>query len=389
MTDSLPQLLVVDDVDANLKAVDALLEGLSCKVVMARSGEEALRRLLKTEFVAILLDVQMPGMDGYEVAQIARSNPKTKDIPIIFLTAKQETKDDALRGYGTGAVDFLFKPISPIVLRSKVRVFVELHKKRKEAESAFEELRVTQSQLVQSAKMAALGELVAGVAHEINNPLGFATSHLKTARRCLDGIEAQVLSALKDEQIANWEKANTRLLEMGKGLSRITELVTQLRTFSRLDEGERKTINFQECVDSVLMILSHRLSDGINVELDLKGPSDFDCYPGPLNLALMNLLANAIDAVGDQGNIRVTTERNGESVAIRISDDGPGVPEEQQSRVFEPFFTTKPIGKGTGLGLSISYSIAQKHKGTLTLASTPGRGATFTLEFPVQGAGED
>jgi two-component system NtrC family sensor kinase len=357
--------------------------------VTASSGEEALRQLLKTEFVAILLDVQMPGMDGYEVAQIARSNPKTKDVPIIFLTAKQETKDDALRGYGTGAVDYLFKPISPIVLRSKVRVFVELHNKRKEAEATYEELRVTQSQLVQSAKMAALGELVAGVAHEINNPLGFATSHLKTARRCLESLDRSVRAALVDQEITTWEKSNSRLLEMGKGLERITDLVTQLRTFSRLDEGERKVINFRECIDSVLMILGHRLSDGVNVTLELNGPATFDCYPGPLNLALMNLLANAIDAVGSEGNIGVATEARGNSIAIVISVDGPGIFAEHQARIFEPFFTTKPVGKGTGLGLSITYSIAQKHKGSLTLSSTHQKGAVFTLEFPIQTDGKD
>lgn len=389
MNQDIPKLLVVDDVDANLIAVHAVLEGLPCSVVSARSGEEALRHLLKAEFVAMLLDVQMPGMDGYEVAQIARGNPQTRDVPIIFLTAKQETKEDALRGYGTGAVDFLFKPISPVVLRSKVRVFVELHRKRMEAESAYSELSVTQAQLVQSAKMAALGELVAGVAHEINNPLSFATSHLKTARRCLAHLDARVRSALTEEEVSEWERANTRLLEMGKGLERITDLVTQLRTFSRLDEGEKKTINFQECIDSVLMILGHRLNEKVRVTLELKGPAEFECYPGPLNLALMNLIANAIDAVGDEGNILVTTESDGDSIAIRVSDDGAGIAEEHQSRVFEPFFTTKPVGKGTGLGLSISYSIAQKHNGSLSLESSPYGGTTLTLHLPIRLEGKD
>ncbi len=381
---SQPLLLVVDDVEANLLSVHALLEGLPCGVVTARSGDEALRCILKTEFVAMLLDVQMPGMDGYEVAQIARSNPQTKDVPIIFLTAKQETKEDALRGYGTGAVDFLFKPISPVVLRSKVRVFVELHRKRKEAEAAYSELTVTQSKLVQSAKMAALGELVAGVAHEINNPLGFATSHLRTARRCLSKLDERMRSALSEEEFMDWEKANTRLLEMRNGLERITDLVTQLRTFSRLDEGEWKTINFRECIDSVLMILGHRLNEKVKVALDLKGSATFDCYPGPLNLALMNLVTNAIDAVHDAGNILIATESIGDFIEIRVCDDGEGIPEKHQSRVFEPFFTTKPVGKGTGLGLSISYSIAQKHNGTLSLQSIPHWSTALTLRLPVR-----
>jgi signal transduction histidine kinase len=132
------------------------------------------------------------------------------------------------------------------------------------------------------------------------------------------------------------------------------------------------------------MILAHRLSDDVKVTLDLAGPAEFECYPGPLNLALMNLVTNAIDAVGDQGNIRIASENRGDSIAISVSDDGEGIPEEHQARVFEPFFTTKPVGKGTGLGLSISYSIAQKHGGTLALSSLPRRSTTLTLEIPAR-----
>ncbi len=150
-----PQLLVVDDVEANLIAVRAIVESLECDVVIARSGEEALRQLLRTEFFAVLLDVQMPGIDGYEVAQYARSNQATRDVPIIFLTARHGTEEDVLRGYGTGAVDYLPKPISPVVLQSKVRVFLELHRRRKDAELAYSELRITQDRLIESAKEVA------------------------------------------------------------------------------------------------------------------------------------------------------------------------------------------------------------------------------------------
>lgn len=383
MTALRPQILVVDDVPANLVAMQALLEGMDCEVVLAHSGSEALRCLLKSQFAAILLDVQMPDMDGYEVAQYARKHEATRQVPIIFLTAKHETSDDALRGYGTGAVDFLFKPVSPLMLRSKVRVFLELHRRQVQIEKAFAELQLTQAQLVQSAKMAALGELVAGVAHEINNPLAFAKSHLKTARGCLGRIEPTLLSSLSAEFTEDWTKAQNRLSEMHNGLDRISDLVTQLRTFSRLDEGSLKKVDVRECVDSVLMILGHRLGHGIRVELLLDGPASFECYPGPLNLALMNLVANAIDAVGDQGTITISTRELDGSIVIGVRDDGVGVPEDVQPRVFEPFFTTKPVGKGTGLGLSITYSIAQKHGGSLELKSKPGEGTLVSLRFPL------
>src|SRR4051812_26164649 len=216
-----PAVLIVDDIEANLVVLRALLEDVHCTVTSASSGTQALRALLKQEFAVLLLDVQMPEMDGYEVARHVRMNPATRDVPIIFLTAAHDSPENVARGYGSGAVDFLFKPLDSTVLLSKVRIFLELYSARQklaeanqkleaknaelralaEAEAAaatslrraneelqlaYRELQSTQTQLVQSAKMASLGELVAGVAHEINNPLAFVLSHLETTRKSLD-----------------------------------------------------------------------------------------------------------------------------------------------------------------------------------------------------------
>jgi two-component system, NtrC family, sensor kinase len=414
-------VLIVDDVEANLVALRALLDGLGCEVVVAKSGNEALRQLLKREFAVLLLDVQMPEMDGYEVAHHARENPATRDVPIIFLTAARHSEDNVLRGYGSGAVDFLFKPIDPPILRSKVRVFLELYAQRRQIanakaalersnlelrqladsnaalaerfrtanedlEKAYRELQTTQSQLIQSAKMASLGELVAGVAHEINNPLSFATSHLDTARRLLEKIEPECRPALSPASLDTWTRADSRLREMATGLERIAELVVKLRTFSRLDEGERKKVSVRECVESVLMILGHRTGDRIGVETSFGEPDRIDCFAGLLNQALLNLVSNAIDAIDGKGNIAITTGADGDFYVIQVSDTGQGIPDNLRERVLEPFFTTKPVGQGTGLGLSITYSIVRKHGGTLHLSPREGGGTAAAIRLPMAGA---
>ncbi|HEY0469833.1 MAG TPA: ATP-binding protein [Polyangiaceae bacterium] len=414
-----PAVLAVDDVEANLVALRALLEDMDCHVVLARSGNDALRHLLRREFAVVLLDVQMPEMDGYEVAHHARRNPSTRDVPIIFLTAANDSEGMVLRGYGSGAVDFLFKPLNASILRSKVRVFLELHAAHQKVESAnqalersnaelrslasekaslaeqfqaanielkhaYTDLQATHAQLVQSAKMASLGELVAGVAHEINNPLSFVLSHLDTVRRRLSQLEPELPGPLSDSAREKWQRANERLNEIGPGLERIRELVIKLRTFSRLDEGERKRVSIRECVESVLTILGHRFRDRkIEVETDFGLPDVVDCYASLLNQAIMNLVSNSIDAMAGGGVLRIATGAEGALYSIVVSDSGTGIPAALRERVLEPFFTTKPVGQGTGLGLSITYSIVRKHQGTIELSEPPGGGTSITIRFPL------
>lgn len=382
-------MLAVDDVEANLVALEALLEELDCSVVRARSGNEALGALLRREFAVMILDVQMPGMDGYEVALHARSNARTRDVPIIFLTATDGTREAALRGYGSGAVDFLFKPLDPTVLRSKVRVFLELYAARRQIADksaalarAYRELQEAQAQLVQSAKMASLGELVAGIAHEINNPLAFVLSHLDTARRNLASVHESAGASWTEDARERWDRASSRLGEMQLGLERIGDLVVKLRTFSRKDEGERKVVDISKCLDAILSILGHRL-ERVRVETHVGAPGELDCYPALLNQAVMNLVANAIDAIDGEGTIIITTGRDGDAFRIAVKDSGPGVPAAVRDRVFEPFFTTKPVGRGTGLGLSITYSIVQQHGGTLQLENAEDGGAIAVIRIPL------
>jgi two-component system, NtrC family, sensor kinase len=385
-----PAVLVVDDIEANLLALEALIGDLDCEVVCVRSGNAALSQLLRREYAVMLLDVQMPVMDGYEVARHAHENPATRLVPIVFLTAQDRTDENMLRGYGTGAVDYLFKPIDSTILRSKVRVFLELHRTKKQIvdskkrlELTLSELEAAQAQLVQSAKMASLGELVAGIAHEINNPLAFALSHLDTALRALGPVEA-ALKPSESPAAAAWDKMKSRMTEMDIGLKRIRDLVVKLRTFSRLDGDERGLVSVKACVDSVITILGHRLEGRVKVETDLGEPDIIECYPGLLNQAIMNLIANSIDAIEGPGTIMVASGGVPEErYRITVTDSGPGIPQAVRQRIFEPFFTTKPVGAGTGLGLSITYSIVEKHGGTLKVECPPTGGTTMTIELPL------
>jgi two-component system NtrC family sensor kinase len=246
------------------------------------------------------------------------------------------------------------------------------------------ETMAKEAQLAQAAKMASLGELVAGVAHEINNPLAFAIGHVRTIGKNLDQLADGLGSEPPAAATEKWHRIGDRVGELRSGLERIRELVQRLRTFSRLDEGERKLVSIKESVQSVLTILQHRLSVDVRVILELGEPNEVRCYPSLLNQALMNLIANAIDAVDGSGTIHISSSATDGTYSIVVADDGPGIPDAIRERILEPFFTTKPAGHGTGLGLSITASIAKKHQGELELSARPEGGTIARFSFPLQ-----
>ncbi len=262
----------------------------------------------------------------------------------------------------------------------------ELTEANDELRRTLHELRETQGQLLQSKKLASLGELVAGVAHELNNPIGFLYANL-------DHIE-RYLARLRTGE-GDPAKIHALLVEMiescREGARRTKAIVQDLRTFSRLDEHERKPTDLNAAIETTLRLLAHRVGRGIEIVKDLAELPLVPCYPGPINQVFMNLLANACDAVGERGQIRISTRMVTDDgtarVRIRIEDSGVGIPPENLERVFDPFFTTKEIGKGTGLGLSITHSIVERHGGTIRVESAPGDGTRFTVELPVA-AGE-
>jgi two-component system, NtrC family, sensor kinase len=266
---------------------------------------------------------------------------------------------------------------------TRARLIEELEQKNRQLRLSYDELSATQAQLVQSAKMASLGELVAGIAHEINNPLAFAVGHVQTIERSLAAVQENLAREPAEAPSAQFQRAVDRARELRGGLARIQDLVLKLRTFSRLDEGERKRVNVRESVSSVLTILAHRLEGKIQVVTRFEGADTIDCYAGLFNQALMNLLVNAIDSMKDGGTISISTRVKDDSLLISIADTGCGIPHELRDRVFEPFYTTKDVGQGTGLGLTITYSIVRKHGGHIELCSNDGGGTNAIIRLPL------
>ncbi|MGU3666074.1 response regulator [Methylobacterium sp. A49B] len=265
---------------------------------------------------------------------------------------------------------------------AKARLADALERANRDLADANRQLTEAQSKLVQAAKMASLGELVAGIAHEINNPLAFILAHQGTVERLL----GELPDAAPDAATRAIEKARQRVGSMRMGLTRIQDLVLNLRKFSRLDEGERALVNVPEAIDTVLALIQHKLGDRIAVERSFTGRTEIHCTPALLNQVVMNILGNAADAMPEGGKIRIKTQSSPDFDEIRISDTGPGIPETLREKIFEPFFTTKPVGSGTGLGLAIAYSVVQAHSGSLTVETAPGGGACFVIGIPRQAA---
>jgi len=409
--------LIVDDLAENLVALEALLRRDGLAFLRARSGEEALELLLRHEVALALLDVQMPGMDGFELAEFMRGNERTRHVPIIFLTAGSADTQRRFRGYEAGAVDFIQKPIEGDILRSKANVFFDLHQQRgeilrqshaladvagrletqvrertAELEDALARLKAetaereqAEASLRQSQKMEAVGQLTGGIAHDFNNMLTGIIGSLDIMRRRIAAERFGELDRYMDAATASAQRA--------------AALTQRLLAFSRRQSLDPQPLELNALIQSMSQLVQHALPEHIALELafgqDL--PTAL-ADANQLENAILNLTLNARDAMPDGGKLIIETDRAdldathvstrpglpvGQFVVVSVSDTGVGIAPELLEKVFDPFFTTKPLGEGTGLGLSMVYGFAQQSGGAVRIHSQPGLGTSVKMYLPI------
>jgi len=419
-----PGILIVDDSQSDLEFLAGMLRERGFEPRPVASGKLALRAARADPPDLILLDVRMPEMDGFELCGYLKADEALKDIPIIFITALTAT-EDKVKAFSLGAVDYVSKPFQAEEILSRVSTHLSIRNYQRtlslqntnlehlvaertdELEKAHSLSRAMDRRMLQQDKLASLGQLAAGVAHEINNPMGYIVSNLSVLAGYADdliqffllvqsivsmtgteeGKRAVAEAAEKIEISYILEDIRKLIAESIEGSERVKRIVLDLKDFSRSDEAQWMETDLNQCVKSTVNVVRNEIKYVADLELHLGEIPVIVCNPQQINQVITNLLVNAVHAIDGHGRISVYTASEGNQVVLTIVDTGRGIPVEIRNRIFDPFFTTKEIGKGTGLGLSISYDIVERHGGEIGFESEPGTGTSFTVRLPVNGPG--
>ncbi len=438
------KILVVEDELLSCSLLELTLQNAGHQVCTAADGAQALAAAQADMPDMIITDVMMPVMDGFELCRQCKADPVLQNLPIILYSHDYVDLHEQKFGLELGASRYLIKPTPPEVLIETVNetlrehwekeraaaagatpldsemkllknynevLFNKLVAKMQELEDTIkkhqqteESLKLMQAQVIQQEKLASIGQLAAGVAHEINNPIGFISSNLTSLEKYGERLDTY-LAALQKSLLscahhAGLEELNqlrqtlkidyiiSDIKELVKesldGASRVQRIVQNLKSFSRIDQKEVTRTNLNEALETTITIAWNELKYIATLERDFGDIPDILCNPQQINQVFLNLLVNAAQAMDKPGIITVRTWADHDMVHVAISDSGAGIPVEVMQHIFEPFYTTKPSGKGTGLGLSISADIVHKHHGEITVESEPGKGTTFTVCLPIQ-----
>jgi signal transduction histidine kinase len=399
------KVLVAEDSAVMRCLLVAHLRQWDFEVVEAENGEEAWELFQNDSFSMLLTDWEMPKVDGLELIRRIRSSNRLDFCYLILLTAKSE-KDDLVIGMEAGADDFLVKPCDREELRVRLREGERIIRLQQELARQNDKLRETQAALVDSEKMASLGQLAAGMAHEINNPIAFVINNLAVLRRELEAVLdlaekygqireyiSDAPPALLDELIQlendcdlDWIRENLSPLmqSSNQGLTRVRDIIENLRDFARLDQATEEVLDLSHAIASTLELLKHLVEEKqIRMEFDFSPVPGVFCRPDKILQVIYNVILNALQAseVGSSLDIRLVSESG--LARIEVKDHGAGMDQETLARVFEPFFTTKPVGTGTGLGMAVSYGIVRDHGGSITIETEPKQGTTVRIDLPL------
>ena len=392
--EDVPKILVVDDDPIVHKLLSAMLLQAGYDVAHCHRGQEALGQAVEISPDLILLDIMMPEMDGFAVIKGLKGEKATADIPVVFLSAKVDTAEK-VKGLELGASDFINKPFDRAELIARIRTQVKLKKQEEKLKQYSQNLeRMVEErtrQLIHADRLASLGTLSAGIAHEINNPTTFITGNLQTMSHFWKSVSEYIQVSLDNRDDAKIKYIVNEFPAMidsiSSGADRIANIVSGLKAFARKDVSIKESTDVIKSLEDALKLTDNRLKYRIKTSLNLPShPIVIQANSQQLVQVFVNLILNAADAIGDdEGCITITARPlEQEFVRIEIGDDGPGIPGESLDHIFDAFFTTKPIGQGTGLGLTITHGIISNHGGSIKVTSNLGVGTVFTLDLPLE-----
>ena len=406
------RLLIVEDNPANRDLLRRRLEKEGHQVWEAENGVQALEKLGDGQFDLLLLDVLMPEMDGFEVLARVKQNPRLEGLPVIMISALDEIQS-VVRCIEMGAEDYLPKPFDPVLLRARIGASLEKkrlrdreRRKTAELEEALQRLKETQDQLVVQEKMASLGALTAGIAHEIKNPLNFVTNFAELSVDLLQDLQQLLTparskltpgdSSYLDEIVGDLTINLQKIREHGK---RADSIVRGMLAHSRGGSGQREKVDLNSLVAEAVNLAYHGLraqDSTFNIALE----SEYDQAMPPLEVVAQDLSRVFLNIVNNgcyaahqkriqrgesfRPKVRVTTSHTNDHVEVKVHDNGTGIPKSALQKIFNPFFTTKPTGSGTGLGLSLSYQIVvEQHKGSIRVNTEEGEFTEFVITLPL------
>jgi signal transduction histidine kinase len=399
-----PRLLLVDDSAGNRNILRGYLERQGYDVTVSDDGQKCLQLLDEGDFALVLLDVVLPVLDGFQVLKQIKANPALRATPVILISALDESSS-AVRCIQMGADDYLVKPFDPVLLIARIEASIEKKRLREaekrradELDQVMSQLRQTQDRLLVQEKLASLGALTAGIAHEIKNPLNFVTNFAKASRELVSEIREQLTGAAGSESVLDLlGQLEQYILKIDEHGVRANRIVRGMLMHSRGKSGEREPVDLNSLLTDCVSLAYHGLraqDRAFNVRMvtDLNPDvGSISAVPQDLSRVFLNIINNACYAAYERRRnvgegfdpvVNICSRGLGSNVEVRVCDNGPGIPEELLPKIFNPFFTTKPAGAGTGLGLSISHDIVvHGHSGTIR-AESRGENTEFIVTLP-------